>query len=241
MTPIRPSDWFSRDAMKPQLSMRMKCRAFTGWDLLICVVTVVLLVGFLAFLPQGGSRVKASRIACVNNIKQIGLAFRMWSNDHGDKFPMALPVAGTNGGTMDFNLTGEVWRHFQIISNEINTPKVFVCPNDGQRTRASDWNVFTNNSHLSYFVGLDADETMPQTILSGDRNVISPTVKPVNGVLNLTANDRVEWTKAMHNQAGNIGLGDGSASQFTPDQLNRQFQAAFNSTTQAVHRIALPE
>ena len=188
-----------------------------------------------------GCGAKASRINCVSNLKQIGLAFRMWSNDHGDKFPMALPVSGTNGGTMNFNLTGEVWRHFQIISNEINSPKVFVCPDDGQRSRTGDWSVFTNNAHISYFVGLDADETMPQTILTGDRNMISPTVKPIKGVLNLTANDRVEWTKAMHNQAGNVGLADGSASEATSMQLSKQFQAALVSTTQAVHRIALPE
>ena len=142
---------------------------------------------------------------------------------------------------MEFNLTGEVWRHFQIISNEVNIPKVLACNEDKKRSRTSDWSVFTNNSHLSYFVGLDADEINPQTILTGDRNVISPTVKPIKGVLNITAKDQVEWTKAIHNQAGNVGLGDGSAHQSTTPTLNRQFQAAFNSTTQVVHRIALPE
>jgi len=220
--------------------MHTGSRAFTGWDLLICVVTVLLLLGvFLPQLTRPKNR-RSERIVCVSNLKQIGLAFRMWSNDHGDKFPMAHPVAEKNGGTMDFNLTGDVWRHFQIISQELNTPKVLVCPKDN-RQKVVDWASFTNNSHLSYFAGLDADETKPQTILSGDRNVISPKIKPVKGVLNITTNDRVEWTKAIHNQAGNVGLGDGSASQATPDQLNRQFQAALNSTTQAVHRIALPE
>ena len=142
---------------------------------------------------------------------------------------------------MDFNLTGEVWKHFQIVSNELVTPKVLACSEDKKRSRTSGWSVFTNNSHLSYFVGLDADETMPQTILTGDRNVISPTVKPVKGVLNITPNDRVEWTKAIHNQAGNFGLADGSASQATSIQISKQFQAAVVSTTQAVYRIALPE
>jgi hypothetical protein len=226
--------------MKPNPARRRK-GGFTGWDLLICVVTATLVIGFLLMPRPTGCGAKASRINCVSNLKQIGLAFRMWSNDHGNRFPMALPVSGTNGGTVDFNLTGEVWRHFQIISNEINTPKVFVCPDDGKRSRTGDWSVFTNNSHLSYFVGLDADETMPQTILSGDRNVISPTIKPVKGVLNFAANDRVEWTKAIHKQQGNVGLGDGSAAQLTQQALSKQFQAAFNSTTQAVYRIALPE
>ena len=222
--------------MRLKHSTRTKSRAFTGWDLLICVVTVVLLLGFLlpAMTKQRGS---SNRINCVSNLKQIGLAFRMWSNDKGDKFPMH----NTNGGTMEFCLTGEVWRHFSIISNELNTPKMLVCATDTARQRVSNFAQFTNNSHLSYFVGLDAEETMPQTILTGDRNIISPTVKPVKGVLSISTNNRVEWTKAMHNQAGNVGLADGSASQATSAQLNKQFQAAAISTTQAVYRIALPE
>lgn len=142
---------------------------------------------------------------------------------------------------MEFNLTGEVWRHFQMISNELNTTKVLACNEDKKRSRTSDWSVFTNNSHLSYFVGLDADETMPQTILSGDRNLASATIKPLKGVLNATANDKVEWTEAIHKEGGNIGLADGSAHQSTTSMLNKQFQAALVSTTQAVHRIALPE
>jgi hypothetical protein len=225
--------------MKPNHA-RQRTGGFTGWDLLIVIVTVVL-AGLLLPALIRPKATSGSRINCVSNLKQVGLAFRMWANDHDEKFPMQLSASGTNGGTMDFNLTGEVWRHFQIISNEINTPKVFVCPNDGQRSRTSDWNVFTNNSHVSYFVGLDADETMPQTILSGDRNLTSITVKPVKGVLNITTNDRVEWTKAIHNQAGNLGLADGSAMQATTPALNKQFQAALVSTTQAIHRIALPE
>ena len=226
--------------MKPNHARR-RTRGFTGWDLLICVVTVVLGASLLLRLSARGCKAPATRINCVSNLKQIGLAFRMWANDHGEKFPMQSSMFSTNGGTTEFNLTGEVWRHFQMISNELRNSKVLVCSEDKKRSRTSDWSLLTNHSHLSYFVGLDADETMPQTILSGDRNLTSPTIQPVKGVLNVAAKDRVEWTKTIHNQQGNVGLGDGSAHQYTPGLIHRQFQAAFNSTTQAVHRIALPE
>lgn len=215
---------------------------FTGWDLLICVVTVVLAVGVFLLTPSGGGgKAKASTMNCVSNLKQIGLAFRMWSNDNGEKFPMQSSISSTNGGSMEFNLTGEVWRHFQTISNELNTPKVLVCPVDSKnRQKVADWQSFTNNSHLSYFVGLDADETNPQTFLSGDRN-LTATIKPVRGVFNLTATNRLEWTKDIHKQQGNVGLGDGSAHQLTTRDINKQLQSTFQSTTQAVHRLALPE
>jgi hypothetical protein len=42
---------------------------------------------------------------------------------------------------------------------------------------------------LSYFVGLDADETIPQTILAGDRNLVGKTI--VNDLLVLDAKTRL--------------------------------------------------
>ena len=222
-------------------TINARCGAFTGWDLLIVAGTVLFAIAFLFMPRSGGNKAKASRINCVSNIKQSGLAFRMWANDHSEAFPMNLSVSSTNGGTLEFALTGDVWRHFQIISNEVNTPKVFFCPDDKKRSRTVNWQDFTNNAHLSYFVGLDANETNPQTILSGDRNLTSATIKPVKGVLSITTNDRVEWTKAIHKEAGNVGLGDGSAHQLNNGGLKMQIHSLFLSTTQAVHRLALPE
>jgi hypothetical protein len=70
---------------------------------------------------------KAQRISCVNNMKQIGLAARMWSNDHNGKFPPS----------------------FLSMSNEVATPKVFVCPGDGSVVKALDWAEFSE-ANVSY-------------------------------------------------------------------------------------------
>ena len=100
---------------------------------IVCIAVLVLLA--LLLLPAGkGTKTKASRIRCVSHLKQIGLAFRMWSNDHGDKFPWDVAASATNGpGTKEFAGSGEVWRHFLAISNELNTPKVLACPTDRER------------------------------------------------------------------------------------------------------------
>lgn len=208
--------------------------------MLVVVVTVFLFIAVLlpAVMRPRGSR--APRISCISNIKQIGLAMRMWANDHGEKFPMALSATNVGGGTLEYAMTGEVWRHFQILSNELNNPKVLVCPTDN-RTKVTDWNQVINNTHLSYFAGLDADEARPQTILSGDRNLKS-SAPSTNGVLFLRSGDTLEWTTALHNKVGNFGLGDGSAQHInTPAAAVKQLEAAFLSTTQTVHRLALPE
>jgi hypothetical protein len=214
-------------------------RAFTFVDLLIVVGTVLLGFGVLVGTQQRRCKVSAPRINCVFNLKQIGLAFRMWANDHGGQFPMELSTLSTNAGTLDYNLTGEVWRHFQILSNELSTPKVLICGAD-TRQRVSQWADLIGNRNISYFVGLDADEVNPQSILAGDRNIIGAP-RSSTGVLTITTNDRVEWTKAIHKEQGNVGLGDGSAQQLTGNNLNKQFQAAILNTGQPTHRVALPQ
>lgn len=162
----------------------------------------------------------------------------MWSHDNnGTEFPWDVSLA--YGGTKDFTATGEAWRHFQAISNELNTPKVLVCPNDRERSRVIDFAAL-DNSHLSYFVGLSANETKPQTILSGDRNLVAGG-RQLQGVVALTTNAVLGWASFNHMGYGNIALADGGVQQTTADTVNKQLHAAFLSTTQSVHRFAFPQ
>lgn len=164
----------------------------------------------------------------------------MWSFDHGEKFPWDVAADSSNGGgTREFAASGDVWRHYQAISNDLNTPNVLACPNDQERTRVTNFAAL-NNSHISYFIGLSADETKPQTILSGDRNVAAQG-KLLRGVVALSAGATWEWTSSIHQGQGNLALADGSASQATKVQLNKQIESAFLSTTQSVLRFAFPQ
>ena len=54
---------------------------------------------------------EADRFKCVNNLKQIGLAMRVWAGDNNDKYPTSLVV----------------------MSNELSTTKILICPSDTAR------------------------------------------------------------------------------------------------------------
>ncbi len=198
------------------------------------VVAAVLAILVVIFLPRLNRPPRSPRINCVNNLKMVGLSFRLWALDNGDKFPMQVSL--TNGGTMELIGQGDVYPHFLVMSNELNTPKVLYCLADQKRKPATAFTPSLANSNISYFVGLDANESTPQMLLSGD-DCLTVGGKPVKpGLLLLSTNATVAWTKARHNRQGNVGLADGSVISVDTSGLQR---ALFNSSV-ATNRLAMP-
>jgi len=217
-------------------SKRVLQQGFSLTELVVVIGTAAILSGLLVVvLTHGGKKkpsispqqARARQINCVNNLKQLGLAYRIWEGDNGDKFPMAV-LAIKNGE--------DTVRNYQVMSNELSTPRILVCPAD-TRKAAVDFTQL-KNQNISYFVGLDAQDSHPQVFLSGDRNIKGPA-KPRNGVLNVRPGDNITWTAEMHENHGNVGLSDGSVQWWPNAGLQKGLQDSGDSTN--VWRLALPE
>jgi competence protein ComGC len=177
----------------------------------LVVLAIVALLGALLIPSSLLAKQRSRRAGCICHLKQVGLAFRIFSNDHGNQFPWAAPA--TNGGTIELAESPNVFQHFLAASNELSVPKILTCPTD-TRSPARSWPTF-GNTNLSYFVSITANETRPQAWLSGDRNISGGVLS--NGfMLTLTSNSIVNWTTALHKQCGNVTLADGSAQQIPP-------------------------
>ena len=213
-----------------------RCFKRLGFTLvaLLVIIAVLALLAALLLPALAGANDRARRIQCVNNLKQCGLAFRIWEGNYGDQYPMAVPVA--RGGTKEFDTGADTFRHFQVMSNELSTPKILICPAD-LRTIADNFSRL-KNQYVSYFVGLDANDMNPQRFLDGDRNITGNTA-PENGILKLAPGGPAGWTTAIHKNYGNVGLADGSVQQCSDSALQN---ALLNSGAPAnTWRISLPE
>jgi hypothetical protein len=219
--------------MKPRISNH-KTAALTLVEVLVVIVVAFVLL-IIAILPLAKEKVKTMN--CYSQLKAGGCAFWIWAGDNNNKFPMELST--NNGGTREWLIQGRVSEVFLVMSNELCTPRILVCPADS-RTWVTNWSQF-DNQHLSYFVGVDAcystnfsDASMSK-FLFGDRNLTNGAGTDKK-ILRLTANQTAGWTEEMHKSRGNICLANGLVLKLNNSNLRTSLQGTSLST----NRLAIP-
>jgi len=224
--------------------------AFTRLVLLdVTAVVLVFLMTALLFLARHRVYSSSHRISCANNLKEIGVAYRLWASDNGDLTPAEQKVA--KGGWGDFLTNADqgliCWTNYVLMQNELGqSPKLVLCPTDERRAAADFATNFKDNTHLSYFVGVSANDEHPQSIQGGDRNLgpgtepdsdygFSPKSGKGNDVA-LPISGPVSWSLKMHSAgwrpgAGNILIADGSAQQASSTSVSRNWLRNADPTT----------
>ena len=205
-------------------SAHARKHGFTLIELLVVIAIIAILAALL--LPAlGRAKARAQRIACVSNLRQVGIPLQLWGEDHTGRFPWRTPAADEGSQSLT-----NTWQHFEPLNLELVTPKILHCPTDRERPAASDWSGgpegFANlkNNALSYFIGTDCNLGYTRMHAIGDRNVMGEdghhcdTAQIAAGITTIKTNT-ASWSKIMHDGAGNMALGDGSVHQFSSSGL----------------------
>src|SRR3979490_783910 len=105
----------------------MKKQAFTLIELLVVIAIIAILAAIL-FPVFAQAREKARAISCLSNMKQIGLAIGMYTQDYDEMLPLAYSLQGGWYNVVNPYIKNGV--DTSLVWNAVGTKGVWHCPDD---------------------------------------------------------------------------------------------------------------
>lgn len=127
---------------------------FTLIELLV-VITIIGLLAALLMPVLSRAKIKARNIVCISQLRQLGLAVRLYAGDNKDTLPTAEPIPTIQANTNKFlpRICDVLGPYLGKAAGATNSALVFRCPADDEgyfETEGSSywWNAGLNGEGL---------------------------------------------------------------------------------------------
>lgn len=140
--------------MKP-ISPKRICSAFSLIELLVVIAIIAILAAML--LPAlGRAKGRAHNTVCLNNLRQLGIAVRSYSDENNNRMPSAeiLPTQPIDPGKPLSRICDVLAPYLgKTAGTNANTATVFKCPKDdvnlfGLEGSSYEWNAELNGRRI---------------------------------------------------------------------------------------------
>ncbi len=138
---------------RPEASRASRHQGFTLIELLVVLAIIAILISLLLPAINGGKE-QAKLGKCINNQRQIGFAFKLYSDDYDTRFPVlgdwSNPAFAIGGGDPDGSV--KEWPNMPAATNRplwgyMPSREIFKCPSD----RGADIRPFWSKAVKSVF------------------------------------------------------------------------------------------
>ena len=210
-------------------------KGFTLIELLVVIAIIAILAAIL-FPVFAQAREKARAASCLSNLKQIGTALQLYTDDYDETYPpriifgvadnptgqAAYPRYWLAGETTDWTVAGSArwWTWMDCLYLYIKNSQIFVCPSIGNKIGSYGYNPFISGFYYTDNVVFSMSEIKkPSELVFVGDGLVNTSSKQLVSCLGAHMCGAQEYGGAWkngkrHNGGSNFCFGDGHAKYY---------------------------